>query len=182
VLLLLVICDTETGTSSVPFAMFFCVKDTRFISLGAGVVGLWAAASLCANWQEPILVGSSNHNPFAGSLSHARQAWSISRDRQGFREFRKTGTRQKKKELWRAEYLAVTVKRGVRHPFDFYRQMLYCTGLRRQPSLHACVFYVCTGSLEPFFASSDASCIVEIEHAPAGGTRACNCSGFNVSL
>ena len=91
-LLLLVICDMETGINLiwvflafVPFAMFFCVKDTRFISLGMGVVGL-RAASLCTNWQEPIFVGSSNHNPFAASLSHAWQAWSTSRDhRQGFR-------------------------------------------------------------------------------------------------
>ena len=52
-LLLLVICDMETGINLiwvflafVPFAMFFCVKDTRFISLGMGVVGL-RAASLC---------------------------------------------------------------------------------------------------------------------------------------
>lgn len=92
VLLLLVICDMETGISLiwvflafVLFAMFVCVKDTRFISLGMGVVGL-RAASLCTIWQEPIFVGSSNHNPFAASLSHAWQAWSISRDhRQGFR-------------------------------------------------------------------------------------------------
>lgn len=83
VLLLLVICDMETGISLiwvflsfVPFAMFFCVKDTRFISLGMGVVGL-RAASLCTNWQEPIFVGSSNHNPFAASLSHAWQAWTL---------------------------------------------------------------------------------------------------------
>ena len=70
----------------VPYAMFCCVKDTRFISLGMGVVGL-RAASLCTNWQEPALVGSSNHNPFAAILSHAWQAWSISSDQR----FRKTG-------------------------------------------------------------------------------------------
>jgi hypothetical protein len=129
VLLLLVICDMETGISLiwvflafVLFAMFVCVKDTRFISLGMGVVGL-RAASLCTIWQEPIFVGSSNHNPFAASLSHAWQAWSISRDhRQGFR-IQKDWTR---KRAWRAEYLPV--KRDVRHPFDFYWE-IFCTAL-----------------------------------------------------
>jgi hypothetical protein len=93
--------------SFVPFAMFFCVKDTRFISLSMGVVGL-RAASLCTNWQEPALVGSSNHNPFAAILSHAWQACSISSD-QRFR-IQKDWTR--KRALWRAEYRAV--KRDVR--------------------------------------------------------------------
>jgi len=74
-------------------------------------------------------------------------------------EFRKAGP---EKELWPAEYLPV--KRDVRHPFDFYWEILYRTGLRRQPSLLAgyflarpenkltqrCLKSQSTGSLEPF--------------------------------
>ena len=62
------------------------IQDSCILPLGMGVVGL-RAASLCTNWQEPALVGSSNHNPFAAILSHAWQAWSISSDQR----FRKTG-------------------------------------------------------------------------------------------
>lgn len=166
VLLLLVICDMETGISLiwvflafVLFAMFVCVKDTRFISLGMGVVGL-RAASLCTIWQEPIFVGSSNHNPFAASLSHAWQAWSISRDhRQGFR-IQKDWTR--KRAL--ASRIS-TCETGCQAPvWLLLGNFLCCTGLRRQPSLHACyVLFLAenkltqgcmktqsTGSLEPF--------------------------------
>jgi hypothetical protein len=117
--------------------MFFCVKDTRFISLGMGVVGL-RAASLCTNWQEPIFVWSSNHNPFAASLSHAWQAWSISRyHRQGFR-IQKDWTRK------RALVSRIsTVQRDVRHPFDFYWENIVLHWLASTAVVTCMLCFVC---------------------------------------